>query len=116
MQKFMVLYQLPVAAGDQMAIANSDRLAGASEWSKWQERVGDALIDLGAPLMAGKHIVFGAASESASLVMGYSIIQAKTLDEAVKLLEDHPHFKPNGSSSIEVLEFVPAPGWEPTNR
>jgi len=34
----------------------------------------------------------------------------KWIDDAVKLLKDHPHFKTPGRASIEVLEFVPMPG------
>jgi hypothetical protein len=42
-------------------------------------------------------------------VGGYSILQAASLDEAVKAFHEHPHFhSPNGS--ITVLEMMPIPG------
>lgn len=111
MKKYMVLYQFPVAAGDQVAEVSAEQAEGSmADWMKWQEELGDALVDFGTPLGAGKHLMFGAASESNMTISGYSIVQANSLDEAVELLKDHPHFMPTGSGrSIEVLEFAPMP-------
>jgi len=42
-------------------------------------------------------------------VSGFSIVQANSMDDAIKLFKDHPHFKTPGGASIELLEFVPMP-------
>jgi hypothetical protein len=45
-----------------------------------------------------------------SQVTGYSILEAGSLDDALKLVEDHPHLKTPGGATIDVYEFLPAPG------
>ncbi len=111
MKKYMVLYLFPVAAGDQVAEMSSDQKEGSmAEWMAWKDSLGDALVDFGMPLATGKHIVFNAVSEGNLPVTGYSIVQAESMDAAVGLLKNHPHFKGAGGPSIEVLEFAPMPG------
>ena len=111
MKKFMILYLSPVSAREQMANASPEQMqAGMREWLNWREKTGKAIVDLGAPLASGKHIEAGKVTGGNLTVTGYSIVQANSIDEAVKLFKEHPHFKMPGGASIEVLEFVPMPG------
>jgi hypothetical protein len=41
---------------------------------------------------------------------GFSILQGESLDAVTTLLEDHPHLKTPGDSSITVLEALSMPG------
>jgi hypothetical protein len=45
-------------------------------------------------------------------VTGYSVLKAKSLDDAVEALKDHPHFGTPGGASIVVMEFMSMPGVE----
>jgi uncharacterized protein YciI len=47
---------------------------------------------------------------STSQIGGYSIIQAESLNAAVALVKNDPHFKALGAPSIKVLDFLPMPG------
>jgi hypothetical protein len=99
MKKFLVLYRSSVSAADQMAAATPEQAeAGMNAWMDWSERNRDAIVELGSPL--------GGDSD----VSGYSIVQAESKDAAAELLEDHPHLRMPGDSSIELLEFLPMPG------
>jgi hypothetical protein len=111
MKKFMVLYEAPVSAREQLGQATPEQAqAGMQAWMQWQEKAGDAVVDFGMPLAAGKRLENASIDQSRSAVGGYSIIQAESLDDAVELLKDHPHFLTPGGASIEVLEFLPIPG------
>src|SRR5262245_33410712 len=111
MKKFMILYLSSVSAREQMAHATPEQMqAGMAEWLKWREEAQKAVVDFGAPLASGKHIESGNVSAGELTITGYSVVQANSIDDAVKLLKDHPHFKTPGRASIEVLEFVPMPG------
>jgi len=70
-------------------------------WMAYFGRMGEKLVDGGAPLGA-RQAVAGASPSGAS---GYSIISADSLAEAVALTEGHPHVVFGGA--IEVLETVP---------
>jgi len=72
-------------------------------WMAWFGKVGNKLVDGGAPLGARKTIGKGNASGAG----GYSIIEAGSLDEAVKLTDGHPHLQ--GGGTIEVCETMPVP-------
>jgi hypothetical protein len=110
MKRFIVLYQAPVSAMEQMANATPEQSkAGMEMWMTWAKKAGNAVVDLGMPLGNGKHVKKGAVSASTSQVAGYSILQGETIDDITKLLEGHPHLMMPGFT-IEILEALPMPG------
>lgn len=72
-------------------------------WMAWFGKVGSKMVDGGAPL--GPRKTIGKSSPSGAT--GYSIIDAASLDEAVKLTDGHPHLASGGT--IEVCETMPVP-------
>jgi len=76
----------------------------------WAAEVGPAMRDPGAPLAAAKtvsadHEVDGQAAAS---IGGYTIIEAADLEEAVKLVRNHPFLTRRGS--LQVTEAVSVGG------
>ena len=112
MNKFIVLYHVPVDAVKQTASATPKQQAEGMEMRmRWAKSCGDKLVDLGSPLMNGLALIPGGKSKSAqSDIVGYSILQAKDMDEAKSLLQKHPHLGWNADCSIEVHETMPVPG------
>jgi len=84
--------------------------AGMNAWMSWAGRAGSGIADMGSPVATTTRLTGSGQSPSgASLVSGYSILQADSKDALLGLLENHPHFFAPGAS-IEVLEFLPTPG------
>jgi len=108
--KYMVLYRSPVSTAEQMNVTPEQAKAGMDLWTAWSQQAGSALLDFGMPLGEGKHVTQDRANRSRADIRGYSIVEAGSLDEAVTLVKDHPHFHTPGGASIEILEFVPIPG------
>ena len=111
MKKFVVIYHAPADA--QMESANmtpEQQAAGMKLWMEWAKQCGDKLVDLGQPLANGQALTPKGSSASAKQVAGYSVLQAKNMDEAKSLLEGHPHLAWNAACSIEVHEAMPLPG------
>jgi hypothetical protein len=79
-------------------------------WYNWAKKCGDKLVDLGTPLANGQSISPNGSSASSKEVAGYSILQAKDMNEAKALLKDHPHLSWNAACSIEVHEALDLPG------
>ncbi|MGE0046860.1 MAG: hypothetical protein AB7J28_08380 [Hyphomonadaceae bacterium] len=96
MKKFVYLY-----AGGSAPENAEDGKAVMDAWMAYFAKMGDRIVDGGAPL--GDRRSVGAAPKSAST--GYSIVMANTLEEAVALTDGHPHLRFGGA--IEVCETVP---------
>jgi hypothetical protein len=103
--KFMILYRAEASAREQMANATPEQQqAGVEAWRTWANKVGYAIVDLGAPLGHTTHVGPGAASSDD--VAGYSILEAGSADEVDTILFGHPHLSMPGNS-IEVFEVIP---------
>jgi len=84
---------------------------GMEGWMSWAQKTGDALVDLGSPLMGGQVLSpDGSTTTSGKEVNGYSIVQANDMAAAVALFDGHPHLTWNDTCSIELHEVMPLPG------
>jgi hypothetical protein len=116
MKKFLVLYQSEAAASggptvsDMIANTSPEQMkAGMALWQTWHERCGNACVDLGAPLDKSTTLTKEASTRGKTAITGYTILQADSLEGAVALMKNHPHFFMPGSSA-QILECVPMPG------
>ena len=111
MKKFIVLYHAAEEAAKKMTSATPEEMkAGMAPWMEWAKRCGSNLVDFGTPLGNGKKVTKAGTSPSNKEVIGYSILQANSMDEAVEMLKGHPHLDWVDSCEIEVHESLPTPG------
>ena len=105
----MVIYHAPADAFDGMAdMTEEQKKEGMQLWFDWKDKIGDAVLDFGAPLMGGRRISpDGSTTDSNKEVAGYSIIQAENIESAQNLLKDHPHLAWTSACQIEVHEMAP---------
>ncbi|MEK7139435.1 MAG: YciI family protein, partial [Patescibacteria group bacterium] len=79
-------------------------------WKTWMENLGSAMIDMGFPMANGRTVVDDGSAGTPPLLTGYSIIQAKDIDAALKLIDGHPFLSDKtGKFSVEVYELLPVP-------
>lgn len=110
MPKYVVLYNAPVSASQQMENNDPEAAAAAMQaWTDWSSRAGSGVVDLGTPLGNGRRVTTEGAGASDTEVAGYSILQADDVDSAIALLDGHPHLQMPGSS-IEVHETLEIAG------
>ena len=107
MNKYLVIYHAPKSEVKGMKYpSEEEKLAAMQPWFAWKESMGDHLLDFGNPVMGGKKLTpGGSASDSQKEVAGYSMIQAESYDQAIQLLNGHPHLA-NGAREIEVHEAI----------
>ena len=75
-------------------------------WTKWFEKLGRAVVEMGAPTRPGKTVgKAGARATGANAVAGYSIIKANNLGAAVNLAKSHPDV--SKGMKIGVHELTP---------
>jgi hypothetical protein len=110
MKKYLVIYNSPTSAREQMSRATPEQAkAGMEAWMKWSQKAGKALVDLGAPVGNSAKVAAGKATDARSDIGGFSILQAESRDVVAALVAEHPHLMMPGAS-IEVHEFLPLPG------
>jgi hypothetical protein len=106
--KYMVLYRSSIPVRELMASATPEQAqAGMEAWQSWASGAGSAIVDLGAPLAAGRSV--GGAAGGGD-VTGYSVVEAESEDAAAALFAEHPHLHTPGDSSIEIRELIDMPG------
>jgi hypothetical protein len=112
MKKFIVTYLAPRnASWKTQESSPEEREESMKAWMAWAEKCSGNLVDFGAPL--GNGITLwpgGKTSASESEILGYSILQADSMELALGLLKDHPHLDWNAACEIELHEALPAPG------
>jgi hypothetical protein len=74
-----------------------------------REKNGSAIVDLGMPLEKSTTVAGGSVTLGKTSITGYTFLQADSMDEAARLIGDHPHLRVPGSS-VEILECVAMPG------
>ena len=111
MKKFIVIYHAPKEAAMKMASASPEEAKkGMEPWFAWKEKVGAGMVDMGTPLGNGMKVTKSGTTPSDKEVVGYSILQANSMDEAVEMLKSHPHLDWVDGCSIEVHESLSLPG------
>lgn len=110
MKKFIALYHLPaevMEADEKMEMTDAQREEVMKAWGAWNEKSGDGILDLGAPLGGGESLNgSGKWSSSDKGVSGYSIVQAKDRDTAKALFKDHIHLGWAPGATVELHEVV----------
>jgi hypothetical protein len=114
LKTFLVVYHMNTAAakrGEKMRAANPEASAeGMKAWMTWAKNCGDGLVDLGSPLGNGVKVDPKGATPSKRSVAGYSILQAGSMAEAKRLIQNHPHIGWGDGCDIEIHEGLPLPG------
>jgi len=108
MNRYIVVYHSPASAVEQMMESTpEEQKEGMKVWMQWADKMGDALLDLGTPLTGGQRLSQdGVSVPVGDDTSGYSIIQAESMDAALRLLDGHPHLAWNKACWIEVHEAM----------
>jgi hypothetical protein len=101
MNKYLLLY-----SGGSMPQSEAEQKQVMKAWESWMGKIGKALVDGGDPftpkaksIMANGTVAEGPVDGMAS---GYSIIEADSLDSAVKMAKGCPVLQ--GGAKISVFE------------
>ena len=108
MKRFLIHYHAPVEAMAQMAKSTPEQQeAGMKLWMNWKAKVGDGVVDFGAPTRAVARVNGdGSQGDANSEVTGYSILQANDIEEVRGMLQSHPHLNWMDKVAIEIYECI----------
>ncbi len=116
MQKFIVLYCMPVAGlEDWMKIPAEERKAQEeglkAKWDTWMATNKDMFTGPTAGVGKTKRVTTQGAADAKNDVMLYSIVQGESHEEIAKAFEGHPHLEIPGAW-IDVSTANQLPGME----
>jgi len=101
MTKFLLLY-----IGGGMPETEAETAAVMKAWEAWYTALGSAVVDPGNPFtpVAKKVASSGAVSDgpAGKMASGYTIVQAESLEKAVKMAQSCPVLQ--GGAEISVFE------------
>lgn len=108
MKQYLVIYYAPKEAMESMQdITEEQAIEGMKPWYEWMQNVGEKLLDGGNPFGEGWEITPTEKLPSEKMVSGYSMLQAEDIDDAMKLLDGHPHFNWFEGCSLGLYEITP---------
>ena len=102
MSKFIIIYY----PGKQHANTSPEEGAeGRAKFGAWLAGLGDAVVDPGTPLGKRKTVTSDGVSDGggANSFMGFSVVQADSLDAAVGMAKDCPLLE---MGKVEVAEMM----------
>lgn len=104
MPDFLVTYH-----GGRKPETPKEKEEGMAEWQAWAAGLDSAFTNPGNPVGITKVLTNEGVSDSGSPhpVMGFSILSADSMDHALDLMKDCPHFRFGGT--IEVSEMMDMP-------
>ncbi|HSX17729.1 MAG TPA: hypothetical protein VLH86_06545 [Patescibacteria group bacterium] len=107
MRRYIVLYLAEKNVAERFAQATPEEAAiGFKQWMDWSNKIGAGLVDMGKPLGNAMEITKDGVSKSDSKVIGMSILQADSMDEALEMVKGHHHLQ---WGTITLLEEMPIP-------
>jgi len=107
MKKFLVLYNVPSEKMKQSMENNTpeDHKKSMEEWMKWMEENKAYFVDSGAPAGKNSRVSQDFVTEEPNEVGGYSIMQAESKEELIKVIQTGPHLAWDGAY-VEVMELM----------
>ena len=102
MTKYLLVYH-----GGSMPQTPEEGAKVMKEWNDWIAAMGKSLVDVGAPVGMSKTVApDGKISDGggSNPTMGYSIVEAASIDDAGKLVKTCPQLTAGGT--IEIAEVI----------
>ncbi len=108
MPRFMMVYK--GEATDMSEMTEEEGAAVMAKWGTWMQKVGPALIDIGAPFGPATSIVDDGTSGAPLSLTGFSIVEAADMGAARQLADGHPYLSEGkGDYAIDLFELMPVP-------
>ena len=116
MGRYIVLYFAPLGVAERFAqVTPEEAMEGMQLWVDWAQRIGSGLVDPGKPLGNAIKVTKAGTARTDSEIIGMSILQADSMDEALNMVKEHHHLDWAEDCEIVLLEEMPIPEMEMTS-
>jgi len=108
MARYMMIYK--GEATDMSEMTPEQGAEVMAKWGAWMEKVGPALVDVGAPFGPGTCVVDDGTVDTPVSATGFSVVEAADMAAAQALTDGHPYLSDgNGDYAIDIFELMPVP-------
>lgn len=104
MAKFLYVYH----GSGKMPTEEAERQAAMDAWTNWYGKLGSAVVDGGNPVGMSKMVLSGGKVENnggSNPTAGYTIVEAKDIDDAVGKAKDCPILM-DPAFSVEIAPII----------
>jgi len=100
MKKFVLVY-----FGEPQFTTAEEAKKHQALWMDWAKGLGDAIVEMGNPAKPGKTVTNKSVvdADGKDRFSGYSVIQANSLEEAVKYTQDCPFVVDGGTMGVHEM-------------
>lgn len=107
MPNFLLIYK---AETSQVPQDEAEAAEAMAAWGAWMERLGTQLVDPGNPVGQSWTVTSDGARDGGNTppIMGYSIVEAETIEAACALAADNPMV--TGGGEVEVSPIMQVGG------
>jgi hypothetical protein len=114
MKRYLAIYTGSAAAMSRwQALAEAERnhrqTAAIAAWHQWAADKKASIVEMGGPLSRTKLVSSAGISDIRNDMAAFTIVQAKSQEDAARLFLDHPHFMLFPGEGVEVMECLPVP-------
>ncbi|MEU4530369.1 hypothetical protein AB0F49_19270 [Micromonospora ureilytica] len=109
MGRFLALFNGAADEADKAELTEQQQTEFMNAWASWAQANEKAIVDPGAPLNAKKRVTARGVEDFTDALIAYTIVEAGSHDEAVRIFSGHPHLGLFAGNSIAVLECPPPP-------
>jgi hypothetical protein len=110
MTRYIVLYLASKNVFERFAQATPDEAQqGLKLWIEWGTKLGQSLLDPGKLLGNAMRVTPTSIGSADSNIIGMSILQAESMDNALDMVRDHHHLRWDAGCEILLLEELPIP-------
>jgi len=102
MTNYIILY-----LGGAVPATKEEGAASRAKWEAWTQGLGDAAVNAGTPMMNPKIVSTDGVSDATGVgaITGYTIVEAGSMDEALKMAKECPYIEMDGGS-LTVAELM----------
>ena len=100
MSSFMIAYY----GGDKPS-SKEEGMAHMTKWQAWVERLGDAVVNPGTPLMNTKVVTASNIFDDTEpdTMKGFAVVKAENIDAAVEMAKSDPFLMINGTIRVSQM-------------
>ncbi|MFI6235358.1 hypothetical protein ACIBD9_17515 [Micromonospora sp. NPDC050784] len=109
MGRFLALFNGAADEAGKAELTEQQQTEFMNAWASWAQAHEKAIVDPGAPLYAKKLVTARGVEDFTDSLIAYTIVEAGSHDEAVRIFSGHPHLGLFAGNSIAVLECPPPP-------
>lgn len=84
-------------------------VAGLKQWAEWEKANAASFPDTGGMVGKAVRVTKNGIADAQNAICGYVVVEAKSIEAAAKLFDNHPHFTVFPGDGVDIMPFMTGP-------